>query len=84
MIESSRRDAETRRGLRQVKSWLVSVCGSEAFPKIIGKRLDFSDNKNDFICSMPAEPLSFLGKLMLNSGGFFYAWTVPGKEPGHG
>ena len=110
MMESSRRDAEARRELRQVRNrldqWtivndfkdsrpaglllffgkvqLTSVGVSKIFQKLLEKGLDLWGNKNDIDNSMPAEPLGFLRNPMLNSGGFFYAWTVLGKEFGHG
>lgn len=66
-----------------VKVQLTSVGVSKIFQKLLEKGLDLWGDKNDISISMPAEPLSSFGNLMLNSGGFFYAWTVPGKEFRH-
>lgn len=52
-----------------------------AFPlarKNLKNRLDYQSDWHDIVNSMPAEPLGFLGNLMLNSGGFFCAQTIGG------
>ena len=66
------------------KVQFISAGGSKRFQKILENGLDLLRDKDDFTCSMPAEPLDFSRNLMLNSDGFFYAWKIRGEEVGYG